>query len=388
MRIFYFARIDISLEDAGTRHVFEVCRQFARSGHEVFLFVPDLGHRRPLEGVTFVHVPVAIRKSSFTFFSFYFFLFFYFLYYYFRFKPDVVYTRHQQMEWLVAWLKLALGFVYVIEVNGLAAVEMRMSSVASWVISVTQCMERLVFRLPDKIVASSVQIRDAMCRDYDLHKENFLVVSNGADPETFRPMDQKLCRERLGLKLDRVYLVFTGSFKKWHGLDQIVRAMLELVEKIPPVYLIVVGDGEEKPAIERLIFDLQLSGRIALVGKKPFDEIPCYLGAADICLGSFIEKPGISPLKIFEYMACGKPIVSNAVGGLDLLFNSWKPGELVYSSNPSEWAGRIGRLLDDPRRMRQYGENGRKAVMREFNWESVCGKIEKTLESILSSKSK
>ena len=64
MKIFYLARINIATEDASTRHVFEFCRQFAGMGHEVILFVPDLGERRELEGVRFVHVPVVRGAAS------------------------------------------------------------------------------------------------------------------------------------------------------------------------------------------------------------------------------------------------------------------------------------------------------------------------------------
>ena len=76
MKIFYLARINTATEDASTRHVFEFCRQFARMGHEVVLFVPGLGERRELEGVRFVHVPVVCKNSGVTFFSFYLSLFF------------------------------------------------------------------------------------------------------------------------------------------------------------------------------------------------------------------------------------------------------------------------------------------------------------------------
>ncbi len=392
MRIFYFARIDLSVEDASARHVLEFCRQFARSGHEVFLFVPGLGHRRALEGVTFVHVPVAIRKSAVTFFSFYFFLFFYFLYYYFRRKPDVVYTRHQQMEWLVSWLKFPLGFVYAIEVNGLSLVELKLNSAPAWIVEVTRLMESFCFRLPDLLVVPTVQIRDRLCQSYGLDPDRFLAVSNGTDPGVCRPMDPKVCREKLGLDPDGRYLLFMGSFKKWHGILEIIRIMPELARDYPDLCLLAVGDGELLREAENLIGELGLHSRVIFFGKKPYDEVPVYINAADICLAPFFDErshlTGLSPLKIFDYMACARPVVTRAVGGLEELFGTHGVGEAVPSDDPRSWAPVIGRLLDDPERMREYGENGRKAVMNEFNWKSICGKIEKTLESVLSSKSK
>ena len=106
MKLFYLARIDISSEDANSRHVIEFCRHFSMLGNPVTLFLPDLGKRSSIEGVDLVYIPVLIRRSAVTYFSFYCMLFFLFPYYCIKMKPDVVYTRHQQMEWITTWLKL------------------------------------------------------------------------------------------------------------------------------------------------------------------------------------------------------------------------------------------------------------------------------------------
>lgn len=390
MRIYYFARIDISVEDASTRHVFEFCRHFARLGHQVDLFVPDMGGRRELAGVSFIHVPVLIRKPAVTFFSFYFFLFFSFLRNYFKAKPDVVYTRHQQMEWLVTWLRFILGFTYVIEINGLTTVELVINSASSWIIDIVRVLESCVLRLPDRIVTSSVRIRDALCRDYNLKAEHFLVVSNGADPQNFRPMERKACRQKLGLDVDGVYLIFTGSFKKWHGLELIVRIMPELLKAHPGIRLLVVGEGAGRRLLEKIISDSGLEKQVFLLGKKSFAEMPYYIGAGDICLAPYgddqLNQSGISPLKLFEYMACERPVIANPVGGLDILFQTYNIGVLVSPNSPQAWKESIESLINDPQRGAEYGRNGRSAVLREFNWETICKKIEKELQAINNTK--
>lgn len=386
MRIFYFARINISIEDAGTRHVFEFCRQFARMGHEVVLFVPDLGVRRPLDGVSFVHVPVLVRKPAFTFFSFHVFLFFFFLYHYFKRRPDVVYTRHQQMEWLTTWLRRVLGFTYAVEINGLSAVELKLKGVSAWIVEATRIMERFCFRLPDLLVVPTTRIGSYLRENYGLKEKRFLAASNGANPQSCRPMDQRICREKLKLAPDGRYLLFMGSFKKWHGIVEVVRIMPELVKNDPDIRLLVVGDGELRPVIENIIREEGLRDRVLLYGFVPFEDVPVYINAADICLAPFFDErsdvTGLSPLKMFDYMACGKPVVSSAVGGLGEFFKTYRIGEAVDSKDPHSWAPVIARLLRDPVRLREYGENGRKAVLSEFNWESICKKIEKALDAV------
>jgi glycosyltransferase involved in cell wall biosynthesis len=152
------------------------------------------------------------------------------------------------------------------------------------------------------------------------------------------------------------------------------------------MYLILVGDGEERDRVDALISRHQLENRILSVGEKPHQTIPDYINAADICLGSFTDKPGIAPLKIFEYMACGKPQICNSVGGLDALFNEHKVGKLIMSQDPGDWAECVEDMLNHPEQMAEYGRNGLAAVQNKFNWEVICKKIENTLERLISSK--
>ena len=386
MKIFYLSRINTATEDASTRHVFEFCRQFARLGHEVVLFVPDLGERRELEGVRFVHVPVGIKKKSATYLLFYLSLFFLLPFYLVKIRPQVVYTRHQQMEWVATCWKWVFGFSYVIESNGLTPVELKINSAPGWWIKVVECMEWFCFRMPGLIVTSSPQLRDVMCDSYNLNPDKFLVVSNGANPDVFKPADLKECREKLQLAVEGIYLVFVGSLRKWHGLEQIILAMVQLEKSFPNISLLLVGDGEERIKVEKLISQNRLDSKVVMYGEKPFREIPDYINAADICLGSFTQKPGISPLKVFEYMACGKPLICNSVGGLDVLFNEHKVGTLILSQDPQEWTKAITEMLNHPEQMAEYGRNGLASVHNEFNWRSICKKIESALERLVSSK--
>lgn len=390
MKVFYLARINTSTEDASTRHVFEFCRQFARMGHEVFLFVPDLGERRKLEGVRFVHVPVIFKNSAVTFFSFYLSLFFVLIGHCLKSRPDVLYTRLQTMEWIAALLKFVFRFKYVVEVNGLAPVEMKINAVSGGWIAFVTLMERIIYKLSDQVVVPSVLIRDYLRRKYKVKEDSVLVVSNGANPEFSRPMDKAECRSQLGLPPKGNFLVFVGSLKKWHGIDRLIPLMPALVEDNPHLHLLIVGDGEKKDDLQRLIDEKQMSRNIILAGRVSFEKVPVYINAGDICLAPYFEeglnKTGISPLKIFEYMACGRPIITNPVGGLDMLFREHEIGVMIHSMNPDDWEQPVRDLLGDPDKMERLGNNGYRAVKKQYSWEAICKKIENTLNQLVSSK--
>jgi glycosyltransferase involved in cell wall biosynthesis len=389
MKIFYLARIDTATEDASTRHVFEFCRQFARMGHEVVLFVPNLGEKRKLPGVRLIHVPVICKKSAVTFFSFYLSLFFILSFHCLKFRPDVVYTRIQTMEWMATLLKCVFPFKYVVEVNGLAPVEMKINSVSgAWITFVT-LMERIIYKLSDQVVVPSVLIRDYLCRNYGVREDSVLVVSNGANPEFSRPMDKTECRRQLGLPLEGNFLVFVGSLKQWHGIDRLVPLMPSLVKEIPDLHLLIVGDGEKREGLKQWVNEKQMSQNVILAGRVPFEKVPIYINAGDICLAPYFEEglneTGISPLKIFEYMACGRPIITNPVGGLDALFREHEIGVMIHSMNPQDWEVPIRTLLKDPEKMKVLGDNGYQAVQTHFSWEAICKKIENALVQLVSS---
>lgn len=388
MKIFYLARINTATEDASTRHVFEFCRQFARLGHEMVLFVPGLGEKRELEGVRFVHVPVVFRKPGVTFFSFYLSLFFILSWHCLKSRPDVLYTRLQTMEWMATLLKCVFRFKYVVEVNGLAPVEMKINGASKMWIAFVTFMERIIYKLSDQVVVPSALIRDYLCRNYDVKEDSVLVVSNGANPEFSRPMDKSVCRNQLGLPSYGHYLVFVGSLKKWHGIDQLVPLMPALVEDYPGLHLLIVGDGEKKDTLKQWIDEKQMKRNIILAGRVPFEKVPVYINAGDICLAPYFEEglneTGISPLKIFEYMACGRPIITNPVGGLDALFREHEIGVMIHSMNPQDWLKPIKDLLGDSEKMKILGDNGHRAVQTHYSWEAICKKIENSLERLVS----
>jgi glycosyltransferase involved in cell wall biosynthesis len=390
MKVFYLARINTATEDASTRHVFEFCREFARMGHEVVLFVPNLGERRELAGVRFVHVPVIFKNSGVTFFSFYLSLFFILSWRCLQSRPDVLYTRLQTLEWIATLLKCIFRFKYVVEVNGLAPVEMKINGVSKGWIAFVTFMERIIYKLSDQVVVPSAMIRDYLCRKYGVKKDSVLVVSNGANPEFSRPMDKAKCRNQLGLAPDENYLVFVGSLKKWHGIDQLVPLMPALVESIPGLHLLIVGDGEKINDLKQMIDESKMDRNIILAGRVPFEKVPVYINAGDICLAPYFEEglneTGISPLKIFEYMACGRPIITNPVGGLDALFRAHEIGVMIHSMNPQDWEKPIKNLLADPEKMKILGDNGYRAVQTHYSWEAICKKIENSLERLVSSK--
>jgi len=90
----------------------------------------------------------------------------------------------------------------------------------------------------------------------------------------------------------------------------------------------------------------------------------------------------VSPLKIYEYGACGKAIVTSRLPGLEFI-EQYETGVLVQPDNAEELAAAIIKLLREPELRRQMGENGRKYVVKNHSWESVAKRVAEVCEQTL-----
>ncbi len=159
------------------------------------------------------------------------------------------------------------------------------------------------------------------------------VVPNGVDTKKFRPNIKSDVRDRYGIGNNEIVIVFVGAFMPWHGVDEVVR----LARQMPHVKFLMVGRGPEYPEVKRKSKELR---NIILVGPVNNEEIPKFLSVADILIAPFNTKKFTKmedygfwwcPVKIFEYMASGRPIVSydyqevsNIIDGCGLLA---RPGD-------------------------------------------------------------
>jgi glycosyltransferase involved in cell wall biosynthesis len=212
--------------------------------------------------------------------------------------------------------------------------------------------------------------------------QRVLAIEWGADVEHFRPA--ALDRPRG----DRIICVFAGAFRSWHGVVHLAAALARLHAAGDHRFgALFVGDGPERAAVERVARGVP---GIAFTGAVPHADLPKMLASADIGVAPFDptrHRPlqlGFywSPLKLFEYMAVGLPVVAPALPRLTRLVTHNREGLLYDPRDPRALDGAIQTLADD-RLRRRMGEEARARVVRDFSWDAHCRVLSARLTKLI-----
>jgi glycosyltransferase involved in cell wall biosynthesis len=222
----------------------------------------------------------------------------------------------------------------------------------------------------DIVAAGSRTVFDQMVR-MGVPEERLLLTPTGVDVELFaEPQDPAPLRGRLGLE-DRFVVGWVGSFRRFHALEQAVEA----VSALPGTTLLLVGDGPERPRIERLARDRGVPA--VCTGTVAHHELPAHLAAMDAAV--VLAPPGqpfhYSPLKVAEYLAAGLPIVAPAIGQLAERLTDGVDAIVVPPHDVNALAAALRRLRDDPEERARLGKAARAAAEAEWSWEHQARRV-------------
>ena len=388
MKIAYLGIIDVTAESAETRHVFEMCEAWNRLGHVVTLFVPN-AEGGPSQGLGTRVVKMqtfGLRRGFLLTLVYNVVSIFYLLKEFSSKRLNIVYTRQTMLEFIPLLFLKRLGVRYIAEVNGLDSEQKRLYGMAAWKIRLSESLYGICYALADSIVAVTDEIRQYLAHRHPGTQGKTHVVSNGANVEVSKPVNKlEACRE-LGFDPEKTYFVFVGSLKKWHGVENAILSIERLIDDDGGTTLLIVGDGPEKAYLQRVVNRKGLNRNVAFVGQVQYRRVPLYIGAATACLALFErernDRTGLSPLKIFEYMACGKPVVATDVGNLRRIIGRHECGLIVKPGDIDAMSEALRELARKPELARKLGENGRQAAVRHYSWSKISEQVSAILQDV------
>jgi glycosyltransferase involved in cell wall biosynthesis len=172
--------------------------------------------------------------------------------------------------------------------------------------------------------------------------------------------------------------------EKWQGVDCLIKGMPLILARHPGALLLIVGNGPAKQELIALAEQAGVSDSVIFTGSVPYPEVPLYMNAADICTSLKVElRSGYSPLKLYEYMACGKPVIASRVSGFEVVENSGS-GVLVEPNDYQAFAAAIIRLLDDRALRASIGVKARQYVVENHSWDSVARRVAGVFKSVVN----
>ena len=297
-------------------------------------------------------------------------------------KPDVIYfrTAPSVLPAFLSWLTRAK---FVIEINGDVLGEERGKVASLWRdashylrTKLIIVAERINCNAAGAVIALTEGIKEIIVNRYGISPEKIFVINSGTNIDHCRPMSVEQCRKTLGLNGNRHYINFIGVLYKHQGIDTLINAAPSVLEQYPDVIFLIGGGGPMLKLWFQKAEDMGLEKIFRFLGVIPFKKLPLFLNTADICVAPFTGNRGeASPLKLFDYMACGKPVVCSGIPSLRSLVNECKGIISVPPDDSQALASALIGLLNDDSKRESMGGEGRKYIEEHHSWDVIAHKI-------------
>ncbi len=240
-------------------------------------------------------------------------------------------------------------------------------------------LDRHLPKWADHVIAVTERIRSKLVREIGLHEDDITVISDGVEREVFFPDDPVEVSSRIE---GRTYLVFAGNLANYQRIDLLLKAFREISIKKEGIRLRIVTDDSFE-GYDAMARQLGIRGLLDIVPAR-FEDLPGRLAGAEIALNPRTECDGI-PLKLLNYMAAGKPVVSYE--GSAPCIEHGRTGWIVENGDISAFAGAVIRLLDDPELARKIGKNARQEVLLNHTWDKKAMEAEEVYNRLLAGRS-
>jgi glycosyltransferase involved in cell wall biosynthesis len=256
-------------------------------------------------------------------------------------------------------------------------------------------IERCILQHADHIIAECPQDKDDMVKLYNACPDKISIVPCGFSSKEFYPIDKKRARKILGLKEDEKIILQLGRMVPRKGVDNVIRALVEIRKTEAALRLVIVGGEHDTPdplqspelaRLQKLALEHRVESSVIFTGRKQRESLKFYYAAADIFITTpWYEPFGITPI---EAMACGTPVIGANVGGIKYTVEEGKTGFLVPPNDPKALAEKIEKLLADQKLLATMQHNAVRRVNRHFTWRTVAVSCHHLYEKIVAAQYK
>ncbi len=349
LRILFLALdVDLTANRGDSVHVRELAQHLVRDGHEVRLITASrapfpFGTHYLREDSTVGQVLQASREA--------------------RNWADVIYERRMSPKVSYAASRLT-SIPFAIEVNGVLEEEQAAQgkfrggvrfAIKSWI-------RRGLFARASKVVTVSNGIRKSVLSTYKIPPDRVEVVPNGANTSQFYPRNRAETRRDLNLPPEDFIVCFVGYMIQWQGIETLLDAAKSLDGRIPRLKVLLIGDGPDLAKFKAQATHPATQGLFQFMGEMPYEDVPKMVSASDVCVAPFDGTRKASPIKVFEYLACAKPVISSDVDEIGRFLRDTRSGIVIEANNAIALAEAIDWVYNHPNEAADLARRGREAV--------------------------
>jgi glycosyltransferase involved in cell wall biosynthesis len=235
-----------------------------------------------------------------------------------------------------------------------------------------------LLREADLILPISKWLKDHLARQ-GIPEMKIMPCPSGVDIQAFCDKDAKGLHEKYGLDNLKV-IIYIGTLDKLRYLSVLIHAFSKVRAERKHVKLLMVGEGKDEEKLKKLTNELGIEADVMFTGQVPQAEVPNFIAASDIGVSpvpplSFFKLS--SPIKMFEYMAMGKPVVANEEIPEHKEVLEGSGGGILVPFTAEAFASAIIQLLDNPEQAAEMGQQGKEWVLENRTYEILARQVEK-----------
>ena len=303
--------------------------------------------------------------------------------------PDFIYERAALYGTAGAIVARTLGVPLLLELNAPLAVE-QTTYRGNGLGALAAKAEQWTLAHADAVLAVSGPLRDHVI-DLGIDPATVHVFPNGVNTGLFHPAPpDPQCRERLGIGETPV-LGFVGGLRPWHGVEVLPEVLARVSALHPGTRLVIVGDGPLRSELRRSFAERGLADNVIFAGALPHDDVPAVIRQFDVALAPYPPLDHafyFSPLKLFEYMACGVAVVAASCGQIAEVIRHGETGFLYPPGDLDALAGACDLLLRNPKQRFAIGQTAAHFVRDHFTWDRNAGRAVDLARQLIANKRK
>lgn len=299
-------------------------------------------------------------------------------------KVDWVYEYAATLQCL-GWIFQRQGIPWILQVEALLYYEAKAERKALVLDGIARKLEIWSYRQCDVIACVSATLKEILVTEIGIDAEKIVLVPNGVDIQFLNPQLHQPQRLFSGFTIG-----FVGSLYSWAGLNLLLEVIQELKTEGYQISLVVVGDGEMKQAWSEQAQTLGIAEQVKFIGRVPWQEVPQYIAGCDLGYSGQIQlqmgKMYLSPMKLYEYMSMGKPVIASAFEDAQRLVIEGETGFLFQPGNKNALKQALVKAVVAQDQLPSMGQKARQQIEAEHSWNNRVQHLLEETEKILQAK--